>query len=226
MPTKVIEVNTLIGTGEGDFYETIDFEFGPASKEQLFIIQSVDKWLDIYDAKIVCENKVIFNGYLWKNIIYKTVCDTEVDKDRTVVVKGDLKQQTIRKRIEGFIDIVPEEGEYVNPKTDSAIVLYSKVIGEVEETIDGTPISVKTVERGCKCKTHCDYEEDCDCDAIILSKDKGKKDNKEEVYIDPPFIQSYKKLHEKLCYKIKLKIVRDQLLEIDYNSVIDEESYK
>lgn len=218
MPSGIIEVNTLVGMGQQDFYDTVDFDFGPTPNDELFIIQDVHKWIDIYDLTVIRGNKVIYNGYLWKNIIYKTAENTKVGKDRSVVVKGDVKQQTIRKRIEGVIDITPEMGMFIDPQKDKAILLCAFVLGEYEEKLE--PRKLQASQMGYK------PEEQKQETRYLKQNQQGAACSNPAPQpvpiIDPPDIESYKKLHEKICYRIRIKVVRDQLLDIDYNSVVDD----
>ena len=83
---KVIQTKVIKGTGCKDFFLEADFDFPQGTP--LYLIESIDTWVDVYDTKVICEDKVIFNAWVYKNIIYKVVSGSPVQDDGVTVTGG------------------------------------------------------------------------------------------------------------------------------------------
>lgn len=185
--TKVIQTKVVLGKGKEDFFKEVDFDFAPG--KELFMIQKVDKWVDVYSAKVVGGNKVIFNAWIYKNIAYKVACKPPyVDpKDGIVTVAGDIVHITKRIPLAGCIDI--DECGVKLKETDMAEVLEAEVLGDVEELLCPVPL-------GGLLYPGMDGKDEC-----------GKGKPQPYKCEDQP-MYAYKKLHEKMCIRIKVKVVR------------------
>lgn len=187
--TKVIQTKVILGKGSEDFFKELDFEF-PKGKE-LYMIEKIKKWIDVYDVKVVDGNKVIFNAWIYKNIAYKTAKFVDTNKDGTITVAGDIVHITKRESIAGCIDIKPEYGCKIKDNA-FAEVLEAEVVGEVDDLLCPMPV-----------RKYSPYP------AIDgIEEDKGdmfKPPVKDYCEEEPVYV--YKKLHEKMCIKIKVKVV-------------------
>ena len=195
--TKIIQTKVVLGKGAEEFFKEADFEF-PMGKE-LFKIEKINKVVKVTDVKVVGGNKVIFNAVIIKNIAYKTAKCVDTDyKDDTVTVTGDIVHITKKIPFAGCIDIKPEYGCKLN-EDSFAEVLEAEVIGEVEELLCPMPV-----------KKHPPYPV---MDGLVM---EGKEEEKlgggdcykpryEKCEEEPVLV--YKRLHEKMCIKIKVKVV-------------------
>lgn len=198
---KVVQAKVVVGKGSGDFFKEVDFDF-PMGKE-LFMIQKVHKWIDVYDVKVVGGNKVIFNAWIYKNVAYKTACHPCVDKDGIVTVSGDIVHITKRIPLAGCIDVETDCG-FKFKKGDKAEgleaeVLEAEVIGEVEDLLCPKELGkeshyplLEEGKMGGKGKMPCEYSAKCDEDPVVV----------------------YKRLHEKMCIRIKVKVVKMEHLSV------------
>lgn len=195
--TKIIQTKVVLGVGSEEFFKEVDFYF-PRGKE-LYLIEKVSKWIDVYDTKVVGGNKVIFNAWIYKNIAYKTAECLYTDKDGDVTVTGDIVHVTKRVPLAGCIKIKPECGAKIKEK-DFAEVLEAEVVGEVEELLCPKKLRDKPPYPFME-----DKEDEC-------KKDEDKKDYKpcrelKPIKCDGEPVYVYRSLHEKMCIKIKVKVV-------------------
>lgn len=174
---KTIQTKVVKGKGCEDFFLEVDFDFPVGTP--FYIIESVNTWVDVYDAQVIRENKVIFNAWVYKNIIYKTVSGSPVQEtEGGVTVSGGVDHMTKSIHLAGCINIDTKGCDKLNPKEDSAEVLKAYVIGDVEEKLGETEI-----------------------------KD-GSSSYKPPIYV-------YGKLHEKMCVKVEVKVVRWEHVKIE-----------
>ncbi len=145
-PKKIIQVPVVIGKGEKQYLVVKEDCISPPSPP-VFRIVDVDKEVVVTDAKLVpsvkydssdkggkpwCLSKVIINGYIDKNVIYKTIKDyTHED------VNGPLFQFTTRVPFSTFLEIETQEKIY---DTDKVEILSAVVEGEKEELFDPNPV--------------------------------------------------------------------------------------
>lgn len=193
--TKVIQTKVILGKGTADFFKELDFEF-PMGKE-LYKIEKIKKWIDVYDVRVVDGNKVIFNAWVYKNIAYKTATYVDTDKKGTLTVTGDIRHITKRVELAGFIDITPEYGCKIKENGALAEVLEAEVIGEVEDLLCPMPI-----------RKYPPYP-------TMEGLELDGKDKDKEYMFKPPVknyceeepVYVYGKLHEKMVIRIKVKVV-------------------
>ena len=172
---KLLQTKVIRGKGEADFFLEADFDF---SGNPFFKIESVDTWVDVYDVNVIKGNKVIFNAWVYKNIIYKT--STQVGQiDGIVTVNGGIEHITQRIPLAGYIDIKIKDKECINPEEDIAEVIDAYVIDDVEENLIPEAIT-----------------------------------NAENQLLIPPLYR-YSALHEKMCVKVAVKIVRWEHVEVE-----------
>jgi len=190
--TKVIQTKVVLGKGSEDFFKELDFDF-PLGKE-LYKIEKITKWIDVYDLKVVGGNKVIFNAWIYKNIAYKTAKCVDTDKLGSITVTGDIVHITKRVGLAGCIDITPDYGCKIKEGA-FAELLEAEVVGEVEDLLCPIPVrkfppypAMEGVKLDGKEESKECYKPKYNCE-------------EEEVYV-------YRKLHEKMCIKIKVKVVQ------------------
>lgn len=172
---KLIQTKVIKGTGCEDFFLEADFDFPVGTP--LYLIESIDTWVDVYDTKVICENKVIFNAWVYKNIIYKVVSGSPVQDDG-VTVTGGVDHITKAIPLAGCINIDTQKCGKLDPCRDFVEVIKAKVIGHVEDKLEKVEI-----------------------------KNGGSSFN------PPVFV--YGSLHEKMCVRIDLKVVRWEHLSIE-----------
>lgn len=173
---KVIQTKVIKGTGCKDFFLEADFDFPQGTP--LYLIESIDTWVDVYDTKVICEDKVIFNAWVYKNIIYKVVSGSPVQDDG-VTVTGGVDHITKAIPLAGCIDIDTKKCVKLDPCRDFAEVIKAKVIGHVEDTLEKVEIK------------------------------QGNGDS----FNPPVFV--YGSLHEKMCVRIDLKVVRWEHVSVE-----------
>lgn len=172
---KVIQTKVIKGKGEEDFFLEADFTFGSTP---FFKIESVDTWVDVYDATVINGNKVIFNAWVYKNIIFK-VAGPASETGGVVTINGGIDHITKRIPLAGCIDIHLKDKEKVCPQEDIAEVLEAYVIGDVEENLYPTEL----------------------------------EDGAGNGFVPPIYV--YSGLHEKMCVRIAVKVVRWEHVEIE-----------
>ncbi|CUO19305.1 MULTISPECIES: hypothetical protein [Clostridium] len=173
---KVIQTKVIKGTGCKDFFLEADFDFPQGTP--LYLIESIDTWVDVYDTKVICEDKVIFNAWVYKNIIYKVVSGSPVQDDG-VTVTGGVDHITKAIPLAGCINIDTKKCGKLDPCRDFAEVIKAKVIGHVEDKLEKVEI----------------------------------KQGNGESFNPPVFV--YGSLHEKMCVRIDLKVVRWEHVSVE-----------
>lgn len=172
---KVLQTKVIKGTGCEDFFLEADFDFPNGTP--LYLIDSIDTWVDVYDTKVISENKVIFNAWVYKNIIYKVVGLTTAEEGG-VTVTGGVDHITKAIPLAGCINIDTRGCEKLNPKADFAEVVKACVIGDVEDKLE-------------------------------------KREIKNGDYSFNPPVFVYGSLHEKMCVRIKVKVVRWEHVRVE-----------
>ncbi|MCX7772175.1 MAG: DUF3794 domain-containing protein [Clostridia bacterium] len=122
MKKKVLQVPVIIGKGSGQFFVEKDVMISPPSPP-IFKIEEIDKKVIVTDFSVI-PGKVIFNAYIWKNVIYKTVedvCDG--------IVNGPIFHSTFKIPFGGFVEIHPIGCECIR-ESDIAELLEAFVEGE------------------------------------------------------------------------------------------------
>lgn len=177
---KLIQTKVIKGKGSDDFFIEADFTIPDATGQgSLYLIESVTTWVEVYDAKVVCDDKVIFNAWVYKNIIYKGFGGVETPGlDEGVTVTGPVQHITKAIPLAGCINIDTKKCEKLNPCEDIAEVIKARVIGEVDDKLDEIEV-----------------------------------DNSGVSY-NPP-VYTYGRVHEKMCVRIEVKVVRWEHLSIE-----------
>ena len=169
---KLIQTKVIKGKGSEDFFLEADFTIPDTTGQgPLYLIESVTTWVDVYDAKVVCDNKVIFNAWVYENIIYK-VFDDATSEEGGVTVTGPVAQVTKSVPLAGCINIDTKHCGKLNPCEDIVEVLNAKVVGGVEDKLG-----------------------------------EQEEFDSENNPFNPP-IYTYGRIHEKMCIKIEVKVVR------------------
>lgn len=146
---KLVVKEITVGKACVDKGPSLDLIPGPepCSPAAIFRIVDVDKEVVITKTKLVPRiesdiptcghvkeyfSKIIINGYVDKNVIYKTItCHTKED------VMGGLNQITTRAYFSTFIEIKSKEPV---KDTDRAEIVSAIVEGEDEELLDPNPV--------------------------------------------------------------------------------------
>lgn len=145
-PKKLLQVPVIIGFGQKQDLVVTELTISPPSPP-VFRIVDIDKTVVITDFKLVpltmdnspktCNEflgKVIINGYVDKNINYKTITDfTATD------VNGPLFQFTTRIPFATFIEVKASEPLR---ETDTVEILSAIVEGETDELLNPNPVPV------------------------------------------------------------------------------------
>lgn len=144
-PPKKLQAKVIIGKGEKQHLVVKEFKVSPPSPP-IFRIVDVDKEVVITDKKLIPSvkfdtpeemggpcwwSKVIINGYIDKNVIYKTITDSTCE-----AVNGPLYQFTTRVPFATYLEI--KTSERVD-ETYEAEILSAVVEGEKEELLDPNP---------------------------------------------------------------------------------------
>ncbi|MBV7273015.1 DUF3794 domain-containing protein [Clostridiaceae bacterium UIB06] len=144
---KLIQVPKIIGFGKKQEFVVRELTISPPSPA-VFRIEDIDKIVVITDFKLiplntnnygrkVCDKffgKVIIDGYVDKNINYKTITDfTGTD------VNGPLYHFTTRVDFATFVEVVATEPI---KETDNVEILSAFVEGEKEELLNPNSVPV------------------------------------------------------------------------------------
>ena len=144
MKKKILQVPVVVGKGSEQFFVEKDVKISPPSPP-IFKIEEIDKKVVITDASVI-PGKVIFNAYIWKNVIYKTVedvCDG--------IVNGPIFHATFKIPFGGFVEIDPIGCNKVK-EGDVAELLEAFVEGEkdflhCESTYKGVTVFNELLEK-------------------------------------------------------------------------------
>jgi hypothetical protein len=138
-PKKIIQVPVIKGFGEKEELVVKQITIAPPNPA-VFRIVTVDKVVTITDTKLVisdCDRAiVIVDGFIDKNIIYKTITDNTCDS-----VGGPVFQFTTRVDFATFVEV-----KAISPIlcTDLVEILSAVVEGETEVLLDPNPVPVGT----------------------------------------------------------------------------------
>jgi len=143
MKKKVLQVPVIVGKGSAQFFVEKDVTISPPSPP-IFKIVDIEKKVIVTDVAVI-PGKVIFNAYLWKNVIYKTVedvCDG--------IVNGPIFHSTFKIPFGGFVEI-DSKGDKCK-EGDIAELLEAYVEGEKdylhgETSCKGVPVFTKLLEK-------------------------------------------------------------------------------
>lgn len=144
MKKKILQVPVIVGKGSAQFFVEKDVTISPPSPP-IFKIEEIDKKVVITDVSVI-PGKVIFNAFIWKNVIYKTVedvCDG--------IVNGPLFHATFKVPFGGFVEIEPIGCNKIK-ESDVAEVIEAFVEGEkdflhCETTIKDVTVFNKLLEK-------------------------------------------------------------------------------
>ena len=133
---RTLQAKVIVGKGKQQFFVEKDIFISPPSPP-VFEIVAVDVNIDVYDMKLITGGdckcgwaKVIFNAWVCKNIIYKTL---EHVHDGTV--NGPLFHSTLKIPVGGFVEVHPVKGERIK-EGDIAELISAKFEGAKEELHD------------------------------------------------------------------------------------------
>ena len=137
-PSKMLQVPVVKGFGEKQELVISQITVAPANPA-VFRIVKIDKEVRITNFKLVstCEPeegkshwraKVIIDGFVDKNILYKTITDFTEES-----VSGPVFQYTTRVDFATFVEVKAKEPIY---RTDNVEILSAYVEGEKEELLD------------------------------------------------------------------------------------------
>lgn len=145
-PKKTIQVPVIKGKGEKQHLVVEEFTISPPNPP-IFRIVDVDKKVVITDTKLVPSvkfdspeeygsacwwSKVIINGYIDKNVSYKTISEYTSED-----VNGPVFHFTTRVYFATYLEIKSEEKLC---DTDKVEILSAVVEGEKEELLDPNPV--------------------------------------------------------------------------------------
>lgn len=141
---KTLQVPVIVGEGKAHFFIEKDTRIAPPSPP-IFTVKDIKKWVEVYTTKVI-KNKVIFNAFLWKTVIYTTV---EHVHDGTV--NGPIYHSTFKVPFGGYVDLRPYPGERITEEA-RAELLEAKVEGEKdiwhdEKCIEGVKVYEKLLEK-------------------------------------------------------------------------------
>jgi len=143
-PLKTLQAAVIKGFGEKEELVVSQFTISPPNPP-IFRIIDIDKQVVITNFKLAsvsepedCQSwwkaKVIIDGYIDKNILYKTITDfTET------AVSGPAYQYTTRINFATFVEVKSKEPIY---KTDQVEILCAFVEGEKDELLDPNAVAV------------------------------------------------------------------------------------
>lgn len=197
--TKTIQSKVIQGKGIGEFFLEIDFDF---CEEPFLKIEDVNTWVDVYDTKVMSGNKVVFSAWLYKSVVYETIekCNGITEENGIVTLNGVIRHKTKRVPMTGIIDINMKNGEILRPHEDIAEVLNAYVSAEVEEELLAEEI--KKENKQLKQQNNRMYYAYNRQEVVQENINFNRCDS----YIDPIYI--YRRLHEKMCVRIEVKVVR------------------
>lgn len=134
-PKKILQVPVIKGFGEKQELVVKQITIAPPNPA-IFRIVQVDKEVTITNLKLAhfCADRatVIIDGFIDKNIIYKTITDSTCDS-----VGGPVYQFTTRVEFATFVEVKSKEPII---STDQVEILSAVVEGEIEELLDPNPV--------------------------------------------------------------------------------------
>jgi hypothetical protein len=144
MKKKILQVPVIVGKGSEQFFVEKDVTISPPSPP-IFKIVEIEKKVVVTDTSVI-PGKVIFNAFIWKNVIYKTVEDVSDG-----IVNGPLFHATFKIPFAGFVEIKPIGCDKIK-ESDTAELLEAFVEGEKdflhgESTCKGITVFDKLLEK-------------------------------------------------------------------------------
>lgn len=198
---KIIQQKIVTGKGSGEFYIESNFDF---RDYPFWEIESSSTKVDVYKAMIITNNKVLFNSWVYKSIVYKTIDNGlgVIDEEGIITLNGQLKHKTKRIPLNGVISIEAiKESDNIIPNKDLVKVINAYVSAEIEEEAREESIKNKIINYTLYNRTRYPYEE------------QNNNINIFEISSSP--ICSYKKLNIKMIIKIDVKILRIEEVSIN-----------
>jgi len=143
-PKRILQVPVIKGFGEKEELVVSQITIAPPNPP-IFRIISIDKEVVITNFKLVsiydaheCKSsykaKVIIDGFIDKNILYKTITESTGQ-----AVGGPVFQFTTRINFATFVEVKSKEPIY---KTDQVEILSAFVEGEKEELLDPNDVAI------------------------------------------------------------------------------------
>lgn len=241
--TKRIQTNVIIAENEGLFFKEVEFDFDSIPAEfwklrnqgaRIFMVNNIDEKIEV-KAYPTRDRAVMFNAWITKNISYKVVAQSLqccldsglgdnnnnnegsffpqypdysrnivgtgiTDKDGYPTVYGPLYHMTKVINFGDFLEMDLPRGEKFK-ESDKVEVLSAEIVGTHDDLLNPEPIYNK------------EEKEIMIPDPFSISGYKIIKTSQLSEF-DPPLYQ-YPKLREKMCIKIRLKVVRTEHLEIE-----------
>jgi hypothetical protein len=133
---RTLQTKVIVGKGKGQFFVESDITVSPPSPP-IFKIEDVDVKVDVFDTKVITGGdckwgwaKVIFNAWVCKNVVYKTV-----EHIHDGIVNGPLYHVTFKVPVGGFVEVEAVKGEKIK-EGDIVEVVKAKFEGAKEEPHD------------------------------------------------------------------------------------------
>lgn len=196
---KFIQERIVTGKGIGEFYIEINFEF---RDYPFWKIESSRTKVDVYKTMIISDNKILFNSWIYKSIVYETI-DSRlglIDEKGVITLNGEMKHKTKRIPLNGIINISPINDNIISNK-DLVKVINAYASAEIEEEEMEEPIRNKMINYRFYNRSRYPYEEE------------NNNINIFEVSSTP--INIYKKLNINMIIKIEVKTVRIEEVSIN-----------
>jgi|GEM_PF-4208814 len=239
MNKKGIRTNVIIAEKEEIFFKEVVFDFdslppqtglmgqSPNLASRLFMIQNVDESIEV-KAYPTRDRAIMFNAWITKNISYKIAAQGPKDPNPIIpvpqnpqevvgigmkdtsgypTVYGPLYHMTKVIDFGGFIKLDLPLGEKLND-TDIVEVLSAEIVGTHDELLNAEPI----------------YEAYSSMTTVLQPPDPRDPPGTPPKYViipvtkykqfDPQQTQ-YARLREKMCIKIRVRVVRGENVYID-----------
>ena len=155
--TRVIQERIVTGKGMGEFYIEVNFEF---RDYPFWKIESSSTTVDVYKTIIIADNKVLFNSWVYKSVVYETIDSGLglIDEKGIVTLNGELKHKTKRIPLNGIININPINDNIISNK-DLVKIINAYVSAEIEEEEIEEPIRNKMINYRFYNRVRYSYEE-------------------------------------------------------------------
>ncbi|MGH4124272.1 MAG: hypothetical protein ACREV6_15205 [Clostridium sp.] len=240
MAKKEIQTNVIIAEKEELFFKEVVFDFdslppqtglmgqSPNLASRLFIIQNIDESIEV-KAYPTRDRAIMFNAWIIKNISYKIAAQGTKDPNpfpfpiptpsvETVgmgmkdtagypTVYGPIYHMTKVIDFGGFIKLDLPSEEKLND-TDIVEVLSAEIVGTHDELLNPEPI----------------YEPYSSKIMVPLPPDPNDPPGTPPKFIESvltkykqfdPQLTQYARLREKMCIKIRVRVVRGENVNID-----------
>lgn len=218
--TTVIQTNVVLAKAEKIFFQEVEFDFTDICPHGIFMVENVTENVEVqpYCTK---GNAVMFNAWIYKNIAYKVYDKAFIDKAGNPTVVGELRHMTKVIEFGGCIEMPPFIGckpcdKYV------AEVIKAKVIGSNDQLLGPVeiykPISPMPPMPVPPCQGGKKYLYGNGQLGVQGSVAQGPAIAQAPVAPQPcsfePPIYQYKKLKEKMCIEIEVKVVTTKHLGV------------